>query len=270
MKRNLAWLGLITMVLLASCHIGVPGGETTEPFTTDAPDVTLTPSETPPPTATFMPEQVSISVSVDTDCRTGPTSEYPLLSILPAGGEYEIEGRNQAGDFWLIFDPAIEKNCWVYGEMGEVTGDGMMVPFENLNLEDPPEDPTLVPGSCTFTFLTYGYCRSGPGSVYSVLTLPAPGTVAPVLGRASPKNDWFKIQLPDVACWVHGTNGTFDCDPLDLPILDIPPTPWVPMIELPTIQVQVPSCSSFTPSDCPGWCRVLKNRSTGISFCVNK
>ena len=89
----------------------------------------------------------------------------------------------------------------------------------------PPDDgPTPIPGTCTFTFLKNANCRSGPGVIYPILTSEVAGTMAPVIGR-NPEATWYKIQLPDVACWIKADLGSLDCDPKGLLILQIPPTP---------------------------------------------
>jgi hypothetical protein len=102
--------------------------------------------EVGPPTAT---------AKEPANCRSGPTTEYPLLSILPSGNQYAVEGRNQAGDAWQIFDPGIDNTCWVFGDLVEVTGDTNQVPIiEAAPLQPTPTD-TSVPYNCAqYTGLT--------------------------------------------------------------------------------------------------------------------
>jgi hypothetical protein len=60
------------------------------------------------------------------------------LSVLPADGEYEIQGTNRAGDSWMVYDPSIAKACWVFGDLVEVVGDtGLVMVID-------PEPPMLV------------------------------------------------------------------------------------------------------------------------------
>jgi hypothetical protein len=77
-------------------------------------------------------------LTASANCRSGPTTEYQLLSVLPADGEYEIQGTNRAGDSWMVYDPSIAKACWVFGDLVEVVGDtGLVMVID-------PEPPMLV------------------------------------------------------------------------------------------------------------------------------
>jgi hypothetical protein len=74
------------------------------------------------------------------NCRSGPTTEYPVLDILVEGAQLPIQGRNQAGDSWLVEDANINHTCWVHGTMVEVIGDTSLV-----NIIDPEPPTTPVP-----------------------------------------------------------------------------------------------------------------------------
>ncbi len=78
--------------------------------------------------------------AAEANCRSGPSLDYPVRSVLLAGSEYEIQGRNQAGDSWLVLDPAIGGTCWVYGGLGEQLGDAGLV----MTI-DPPPPPLVLP-----------------------------------------------------------------------------------------------------------------------------
>lgn len=82
----------------------------------------------------------SVRVKVEANCRSGPTMNYPIRDILPAGGQYEIQARNTPGDSWMVFDPAINGTCWVYGNMVEVIGDPSLV-----MIVDPDPPPLVLP-----------------------------------------------------------------------------------------------------------------------------
>ena len=99
----------------------------------------------------------SVRLLVDANCRSGPSLDFPLLSILPAGGQYEIEGRNTAGDSWMVFDPAIDNTCWVFGDLVEVLGDA-----SGLMIIDPVPPSTPVPVVCSMYGLDRGSCDRDP------------------------------------------------------------------------------------------------------------
>jgi hypothetical protein len=81
-----------------------------------------------------------VSVSVATDCRTGPGQEYDPVGVLNPGQAYDAVGRSPEGDYWLIRVPATSTTlCWLGGEHVTVTGDPSGLP-----VSPPPATPTLV------------------------------------------------------------------------------------------------------------------------------
>lgn len=90
------------------------------------PSATLEPLPSPvPPTLTFTPPGVPrITANIDTNCRTGPSSEYPRVGYLLVGQESSVLGRNRNGTWWLIANPSKPgDSCWVWGETTVVIGD---------------------------------------------------------------------------------------------------------------------------------------------------
>ncbi len=79
-----------------------------------------------------------LRVLTDANCRSGPTRDYPVRSFVAAGSEYGIRARNSRGDAWMIFDPAINGTCWIYGGLVEVFGD------TDLVMVIDPEPPHLT------------------------------------------------------------------------------------------------------------------------------
>lgn len=89
---------------------------------------------------------------VEANCRSGTSLGYPILSILPAGQQYDIEARNTAGDYWRIFDPAIDSSCWVFGDLVEVSGDTslvMIIDPEPPGLTRPSDTPAQAGVDCS-------------------------------------------------------------------------------------------------------------------------
>lgn len=104
--------------------------------------VTDTPSVTPSPTFTFTPETTRVTVSVETNCRSGPGLPYDILGVLPVGQSAEVIGRNAYGDTWIIrlpSNPVII--CWLWGQYATVTGN-----TSGLTVYIPPPTPTPAPG----------------------------------------------------------------------------------------------------------------------------
>jgi hypothetical protein len=146
MNSKLALPTLLIVCLLAACHLN-PGQTPTPPpadeqpgAVTDTPAVTLTASQTPPPTFTFTPEIVTISVSMDTNCRTGPGQVYDMVSGLMVGETAQVFGTDPTGKYWYIANPHGTGFCWVWGEYATLTGDTTLLPVFT-----PPPTPTPTP-----------------------------------------------------------------------------------------------------------------------------
>ena len=85
-------------------------------------------------------QSVRISVSVETNCRTGPGNAYEVVGFLPVGQEAEVIARNAASDFWIIRLPSnLEVNCWVWGQYASLNGS-----TEDLPVYTPPPTPTAT------------------------------------------------------------------------------------------------------------------------------
>ncbi len=98
---------------------------------------------TPTVTLTPTPGIVQVSVSRETNCRTGPGPVYEALGILRVGQTAEVVGRNFINDNWIIklsSNPAIV--CWVWGQYATVSGNWEALPI----IKTPPTPtPTVEP-----------------------------------------------------------------------------------------------------------------------------
>ncbi len=105
---------------------------------TNTPEFTFTPSLTPTPTFTLTPAYPLVSVSVDTNCRTGPGNAYDMIGGLAVGQTAEVIGRDAASQFWLIHNPSNPSViCWLWGKYATVTGN-----TSGLPIATPPPTPT--------------------------------------------------------------------------------------------------------------------------------
>ncbi len=112
-----------------------PGGGVVAPLVpSDTPKPSLTPSLTP----TLAPAAPMVSVSMDTNCRTGPGKVYDMTGSLLVGQSAEIVGREAGNQYWVIRDPKNPGNiCWLWGYYATVTGDTSKLPVIT-----PPPTPT--------------------------------------------------------------------------------------------------------------------------------
>lgn len=95
----------------------------TSTFTPEPPTLTPEPAFSPTLEATAAPDTPLITVSQDTNCRTGPGAIYERVGMLLVGEVAEVVGRDVTGEYWLIINPDEgPESCWVWGEYGTVTG----------------------------------------------------------------------------------------------------------------------------------------------------
>ncbi len=114
------------------------------------PEITITPvvpaqivsTDTPSATATITFTPTSsipmLSVSADTNCRSGPSKNYDYLGALLINETAEIVGKNTATNYWIIKNPDYTGTCWLWGNYATVIGD-------TSKLAEVPIPPTPTP-----------------------------------------------------------------------------------------------------------------------------
>jgi len=98
-----------------------------------------TPTATPTPTSTLGVPMVSVSTT--TNCRTGPGTDYDIVSSLGPGQMAEVVGKYSGGNYWVIKTPGGGGNCWLWGQYATITGNTDKLP----EMIPPPAPPTSVP-----------------------------------------------------------------------------------------------------------------------------
>ncbi len=111
-------------------------------FTPIQPTPSFTPTATytwpAPPVWSPTPNYPMISVSVSTNCRSGPGKVYQLLGYLPENEWVRVYARDPGEDYWYIRNPAnASQFCWVWGEYATVIGNVGALPYYT-----PPPSPT--------------------------------------------------------------------------------------------------------------------------------
>ncbi len=104
-----------------------------------------------------------------------------------------------------------------------------------------PASPTAtVVTTPTFTVDIAANCRSGPGTVYSVISSFTVGTSLKLLGHNDASTWWYVEVNPASNCWISGTVGHTSGNTTTLPVVPAPPTP------VPT-NTSPPPSSDITP-----------------------
>jgi hypothetical protein len=132
MKLRVGLVILLILSGLTACNLPriqpanstVAPGDTQPPVSVDTntPEFSPTPSDTPLPSLTFTPAVPMVSVSVDTNCRSGPGTAYDILGVLHVGETAEVVGVAPYGGSWIIKNPDGAGTCWLWDQYATVTG----------------------------------------------------------------------------------------------------------------------------------------------------
>lgn len=105
-----------------------PGGGA-PPTATTEPPVPPTATYSPTTTLTFTPSKLMLTVSQDTYCRTGPGTEYTLVTTINVGEQAEVIAKDPYNTSWYIRNPDNPTGfCWVWGAHATISGDTTAVP----------------------------------------------------------------------------------------------------------------------------------------------
>jgi hypothetical protein len=125
---------------------------------TPAPNVMLPTDPTKAVTASLAVP--TVSVSVQTNCRSGPGTAYDILGILNVGQTAEMVGRSSSNDNWIIKLPSNPTvTCWLWGQYASVVGNTAGLP-----VVDPPPTPT-PPASFD---VAYSFTQACPIGTYPI------------------------------------------------------------------------------------------------------
>jgi hypothetical protein len=166
-----------TSLALTQAGQSPPAGLPT--FSLATPSLTLIPTIT----LTGTPSVPMVSVSVDTNCRTGPGVIYDYLTALLVGEKAEVIGKytSVSPNYWVIKKNSV--TCWLWGQYAIVEGN-----TSNLPEMIPPPSPTptftptatatATPTGPNFTFSFEGLTQCSPGDDYATLKWVNTGSVA--------------------------------------------------------------------------------------------
>jgi uncharacterized protein YgiM (DUF1202 family) len=123
--------------------------------------------------------------------RSGPGTNFGVVTSVPAGTRVEILAENQDGTWVQSRIGAVSEAVWLAKWLLRL--DGVQAPAPSA---DPaPAAPAGDAGEVTATVRASRMnVRSGPGTNYSVVTSVSAGTRAKVLAL-SPNSDWLQVEL---------------------------------------------------------------------------
>jgi len=193
-------------------HAGESGPNTPPDAATATHTLTIVPSETLTPTITLTPtlDKPTVTVSVDTNCRTGPGKQYDSIGALLVNETAVVIGRSTDGQYWIIENPDRSGECWLWAYYATVTG-----PTEALAVYTQPPTPTPQ-----FTWAgTWSSVNAPPGEPFAIVmsmtstvngrsysAVMNPPVGDPILLSGTISDDWLSVS----GTWSGGANsGTF-------------------------------------------------------------
>lgn len=82
-----------------------------------------------PPSSTPVPSNPVISVSQNTNCRSGPAANYPYRGVLLAGESAVVLAHSTVESYWYIENPDLPgEACWLWDEYATLQGDPSGLP----------------------------------------------------------------------------------------------------------------------------------------------
>ena len=188
-KKLTLFISILLILTLAACNL--PGGgddvpdlaltitaqviQNQQQSGAPAEQATATPEFTATPGATATPEFTAtssipmVTVSTNTNCRTGPGIVYGIVGALTIGVQAQVVGKNSSvPNYWVINNPNGSGTCWLWGEYATVTGDtsglqGYAVP----PTPTPSPTPTLAPPAPVKNLTSNLVCIPGPPGFFS-------------------------------------------------------------------------------------------------------
>ncbi|MBI2332676.1 MAG: hypothetical protein HYU84_11050 [Chloroflexi bacterium] len=110
-----------------------------------SPQKTATPQFTGTPELTGTPTVPQVTVSQNTNCRTGPGIQYDNIGALVIGQVATVVGKNTSTGYWIINNPGKTGTCWLFPQYATVSGN-------TANLQEYSIPPTPTPSPTpTFT-----------------------------------------------------------------------------------------------------------------------
>lgn len=137
---------------------------------------TIAPTSTPNVTATMTPtitptyETPTARFEGDTNCRSGPSTAYEVITVARSGQKAEIVGKAEQGNFWLIKNPnpqgasSGDGTCWVAGDFAQTSGSLHILP----TVTAPPTPTAAPPKAPTWKTWTYSCAFASGGSEATV------------------------------------------------------------------------------------------------------
>ncbi len=69
-----------------------------------------------------------LTITDDTNCRSGPSPSYQLIATFKTGATLQILTRDTQDNYWQILIPGTQNNCWISGQYATASGNYKSLP----------------------------------------------------------------------------------------------------------------------------------------------
>ena len=115
--------GTVQAIQLSTPSAAAPSQTPSLPSSTTTAAATTTATQSPTPARSF------ISVSQNTNCRSGPAVSFDFRGALLVGQIAEVVARSTVPNYWYISNPDRPGEiCWLWGEYATVQGEASSLP----------------------------------------------------------------------------------------------------------------------------------------------
>ena len=150
---------MVASTLTAQADLSGAAAATRSALSTSTPEFTFTPSLTPTDTYTLTPAVPMLTVSVNINCRTGPTTAYDLLGVLQVGEHAEVVGRTSLSDSLIIRLPSNTAiTCWLWTKYATVSGDISGLPLIPIPPTPTPKFTATTPVTFKVSYVSTDFC----------------------------------------------------------------------------------------------------------------
>lgn len=169
---------LVLTITAQAAIIQPGGGDPNQGQQPGVPAATATLELTATPEGSATPSVPQVTVTTDTNCRTGPGTAYDIIGALLIGQVGTVVGKNSSTGYWIINNPGRTGTCWLYPQYATVTGN-------TANLQEYTIPPTPTPTKTSTPLPTSTFTPS-----------PTPAAPAPAASVSVTKNCIMIIPAP--------------------------------------------------------------------------
>ena len=147
---------------------------------------------------------LAITVPTILNVRSGPGTEYEIVTTVAQGTQAEIIGIGPQDEWFLVELDGLDEPAWLYQDLTTVVGSLAGVRRVASWQVGQPSSDTEVERPIAVTYPSLVNVRVGPGESYNVLKAIGQGTRARIMG-IGPDENWYLVDIDglDQLGWIR-------------------------------------------------------------------